>query len=120
MILVDTSVWILHLRTGGSGLESLLVEGATMCHPFVIGELACGRISNRTEILSLMGTLPSARVAGQEEVLHFIEYHQLMGRGIGFVDAHLLASAAITGVPLWTSDRKLRRVAKELGLAYAD
>ena len=119
MILVDTSIWILHLRSVGSGLGSLLSEGTVMCHPFIIGELACGRIANRSEILSLLGALPMPLVAEPSEVLSFIENHHLMGRGIGFVDANLLASAAITGVPMWTSDRKLRTIAKELGLGYA-
>jgi predicted nucleic acid-binding protein len=118
MTLVDTSIWILHLRSGHSELEALLSQGKAMCHPMVIGELACGRLANRVEILSLLSALPQVIAVEHEEVLRFIENHQIMGTGIGIVDAHLLASSAITGVRLWTGDRSLGAVARELGLRY--
>ncbi|HHN65493.1 MAG TPA: PIN domain-containing protein [Nitrospirae bacterium] len=116
MILVDTSVWVNHLREGNSKLAELLEMGQVICHPFVIGELACGNLKNRKLILSLLSSLPSAVQAEHEEVLKFIEQHKLMGRGLGYVDIHLLASAMLTGVPLWTFDKKLHKTACELGL----
>jgi hypothetical protein len=117
MILVDTSVWVAHLRHGTTGLEALLDDGRVLCHPFIIGELACGNLSNRSEILSLLQALPSALRAEHKELLDFIESHRLMGKGLGYIDVHLLASALLTNVPLWTLDRKLRDVSAEMGLA---
>lgn len=93
MILVDTSVWIDHLRAGDEGLIALLSGNQVLTHPFVIGELACGNLANRREVLRLLGDLPKAPVATHAEVLFFIEQHALMGRGIGYVDAHLIAAA---------------------------
>ncbi len=118
MVLVDTSVWVAHLRRGDIGLETLLNEGNVVCHPFIIGELACGNIRNRSEILSLLKVLPVGVTAEHEEVMRFIENHSLMGRGLGYIDMHLLASAILSRVPLWTLDRKLKQVSLELGLAY--
>ena len=121
MILVDTSVWIEHLRTGTERLRSLLEGDQVLCHPFVTGELACGTLRNREEILNNLGALPEARVAGQEEVLRFLEGHHLYGRGLGWVDAHLLASTLLTGCMLWTFDQPLRRAAAALEvLAFHD
>ncbi len=117
MVLVDSSVWVRHLRTGNSDLEILLNDGRVVCHPFVIGELACGNLKNRTEILSLLHALPMAKQAENEEVLQFIESNRLMGRGIGYVDAHLLASAVLTAIPFWTLDKKLQEVSLKLGLS---
>ena len=121
MILVDTSVWIDHLRVGEVGLEALLTGGRVLAHPFTIGELACGNIRNRTEVLRLLMDLPQASVASHEEVLFFIEHNKLMGRGIGFVDAHLLAATALFEASrLWTRDKRLDRVATDLHLGFSD
>jgi len=118
MVLVDTSVWVAHLRDGNTGLESLLNEGHVICHPFVVGELACGNLKNRREILSLLGALPMAAMAQHEEVMIFIEKNKLMGRGLGFIDIHLLASAILSKVSLWTRDKKLDQISSLLGLSY--
>jgi predicted nucleic acid-binding protein len=117
VVLVDTSVWIAHLRHGAIGLEALLYQGRVMCHPFIVGELACGNIRNRSEIISLLQRLPGAIPAGHEEVIQFIEHYGLMGQGLGYTDMHLLASAKLTGVPLWTLDKRLNEAAKKLGLS---
>lgn len=118
MVLVDTSVWVAHLRDGIIGLEALLKEGHVICHPFIVGELACGNLRNRSEILSLLQALPMAIHAEHEEVMRFIENDSLMGKGLGYIDMHLLASAILTEVPLWTLDKKLGEVSSKLGLAY--
>ena len=116
MILADTSVWIDHLRHGNPRLKQLLLAESVVCHPFVIGELACGSLGNRGEILSLIQALPSMPVADGEEILYFIESHRLMGRGLGLIDVHLLASAQLGDTPLWTLDKRLRKAAQDLGL----
>ena len=119
MILVDSSIWIDHLRSGESALEALLNAGRVMTHPFVIGELACGNLKNRKGVLSLLQDLPAAPVATDEEVLFFIERRGLMGKGIGYVDAHLLAAISMTGTGrLWTRDKRLDAVAGSIGLAF--
>ena len=118
MVLVDTSVWIQHFRKGHPRLTTLLDSGAVACHDFIIGELACGRIGNRKEILSLLGALPKAEVAEFTEVLFFIEENQLEGLGLGFVDVSLLASTRITNIPIWTLDKKLRAVANRLKVLF--
>lgn len=118
MVLVDTSVWVAHLRKGNIGLETLLNDGKVICHPFIIGELACGNLKNRTEILSLLQSLPMATQAEHEEVMQFIENYRLMGKGLGYIDMHLLASALLTNVPVWTLDKKLSEVSSEIGLAF--
>jgi hypothetical protein len=118
MILVDTSVWIDHLRDGDATLAELLNGSQVLMHPFILGELACGNLRNRDEVLALLKDLPRAAVATDEEVLFFIERHALMGRGIGYVDAHLLAAAALgNATRLWTRDRRLRTQADALALA---
>lgn len=117
MVLVDTSVWVLHLREGYPKLESLLDSGMVVCHPMVIGELACGNIKNRDEIIGLLQDLSTALPAEHEEVLELIKTHRLMGKGLGLVDMHLLTSALLTDVPLWTLDKKLKRVASNLHIA---
>lgn len=114
MTLVDTSVWVDHLRNGNQRLRSLLQEEQVLTHPFIIGELACGSLRNREEILGLLKALPEARVAEHQELLAFVERRGLYGRGIGWIDAHLLASALLSGVALWTVDRQLARVASAL------
>ena len=116
MYLVDTSVWVDHLRSGNERLKALLHEEQVLCHPFVIGELACGTLRNRQEILRLLRTLPSARIAENGEVLHFLEARKLYGKGIGWVDASLLASAVLTGCELWTLDQPLRTAAGAVGV----
>ncbi|MBW2027797.1 MAG: PIN domain-containing protein [Deltaproteobacteria bacterium] len=118
MVLVDTSIWITHFRHGNKRLEMLLMDGEVTSHPFIVGELACGSLKNRKEILSLLQELPMAPTIEFEEFLFFVEQKQLMGKGVGFVDIHLLASAQISGTPLWTADRRLRNLADKLGLAF--
>ena len=118
MVLVDTSVWIDHLRNSQDHLQFLLRETEVVCHPFVIGELACGNLTNRAEILTLLKTLPMAPQLNFDEYLFFIDEHQLQGRGIGFVDVHLLASAALGQVKLWTNDKRLKSTAADLDLDY--
>jgi len=115
MILVDTSVWVEHLRMGSERLRSLLHSEQVLCHPLVVGELACGTLRNRQEILSTLKALPQARVAEPEEVLRFVETRRLYGRGLGCVDVSLLASALLTGCMLWTFDKPLRKAAAALG-----
>jgi len=117
VILIDTSVWVEHLRQGLPRLASLLQEGEVLIHPWVIGELACGNLSNRRQVLELLQGLPVATVASDAEVLRLIERDQLMGRGIGYVDAHLLASARLSHGRLWTYERRLAAVAEGQGLA---
>ncbi len=114
MVLVDTSVWVAHLRGGNTGLETLLNEGRVVGHLFIIGELACGNLRNRSEILSLLKALPMAVHAGHDEVLGLIEAHGLMGKGLGYIDMHLLASAVLSEIPLWTLDRRLDEAASKL------
>ena len=119
MILVDTSVWIDHLRSGETALAAALEDGRVLMHPFVLGELACGTLKNRDEVLDLLGNLPAAPTATDPEVLGLIERRALMGRGIGYIHVHLLASAALADVGrLWTRDRRLAAVATELELAF--
>jgi predicted nucleic acid-binding protein len=115
-MLVDTSIWVEHLRRNQLGLVSLLHRADVQCHPFIIGELACGSISGRSEILQLLRGLPSVQVAQNEEVMTFVERHRLMGRGVGWVDVHLLASATLESVLLWTADRRLAAIARSLGV----
>ena len=120
MILVDTSVWVDHLRRGDAQVAVLLEGASVLMHPFVVGEIACGSLSDRPLILELLQDLPLAVVAGAAEILRFIEVHSLHGKGIGYVDVHLLASVALSGgAKLWTRDKRLRAVADDLGCAYA-
>jgi predicted nucleic acid-binding protein len=117
VILVDTSVWVDHLRQGIPALAAILDEGIVLTHPLVIGELACGHLPKRSDVLGLLARLPAASQASDAEALEFIERHSLMGRGVGYLDAHLLASAALThDARIWTRDRRLASVALELGL----
>jgi predicted nucleic acid-binding protein len=117
MILVDTSVWVDHLRRGDIILAGLLRSCQVLVHPFVIGELALGGLRPDTQVLALLQALPEASVATDSEVLHLIVRHNLSGRGIGYVDAHLLAAARLTaGASLWTRDRRLRMAAEYLNL----
>lgn len=118
MLLVDTSVWVSHFREGNTELAKLLNNGEVACHPFVVGELACGNLKNRNQILSLLQSLPMSIQAEHEEVLEFIERKRLMGKGLGFVDIHLIASAMLTGIPIWTHDKKLAQVANALHISH--
>jgi len=99
-------------------LAYLLDDGAVACHPFVVGELACGNLKNRTTILSLLEALPVAATVEHEEALIFIESHNLMGKGLGYVDAHLLASAVLSRLPIWTLDKRLEQAADLLYVSY--
>ncbi len=114
MVIVDTSIWVSHLRQGSRQLEKLLMDAEVMCHPFIIGELACGNLKNRNEIISLLQSLPMAPTIEFDEFLFFIDRNHLMGKGVGFVDVHLLASAQLTGIPLWTADKRLKSAADQL------
>jgi predicted nucleic acid-binding protein len=118
MVLGDTSVWVDHFRRGEAALAALLEETRVLMHPFVIGEIACGTLADRDTVLELLSRLPAAPCMGDEETLSFIESKHLMGRGVGYVDAHLLGSALLAGVRLWTRDRRLATVAGELGVAF--
>ena len=119
MILVDTSVWIDHFRRGDALLERSLEQGAVLAHPFVIGELACGNLGRREVVLDLLRQLPAALAADDEEVLGFIDRHDLHGQGIGLVDVHLLASTLLTeGARLWTRDRRLLLTAVRLDCGF--
>jgi predicted nucleic acid-binding protein len=117
MILVDTSVWVDHLRKDDARLKALLGAGQVLIHSFVIGELALGNLRQRDAILQSLLDLPPAVMAGDSEVLGFIERNALFGLGIGYVDAQLLASARLSAALLWTHDKRLHEVASKLGLA---
>ncbi len=120
MILVDTSVWVDHLRKGDRQLVELLEANAVIMHPFIVGEIACGSLAARDVTLDLLQLLPMATVAEFGEVLAYIERYKLHGKGIGYVDAHLLTSAALGSAKLWTRDKKLQAAARDLGYAFAD
>ena len=118
MVLVDTSIWISHFRENNSHLKKLLIDESVACHPFIVGELACGNIKNRKEIILLLQALPQTLVAEGDEILAFIEHNKIMGIGIGLIDVHLLASALLTNLPLWTSDKRLRTTASNFNILY--
>lgn len=118
MILVDTTVWVDHLRSRDNALVKLLDAAMVLAHPFVIGEVALGHLNPRQLVLRLLARLPTAQVATDVEVLAFIDGHKLSGLGIGYIDAHLLASVTLTsGATLWTRDKRLHGIAAKLGLA---
>ena len=114
MILVDTSVWVDHLRRRNGSLVRLLEDGEVLCHPFVVGELACGSLKNRADILALLRHLPGAPMLEHHEILRFVEAYRLMSTGLGWIDVHLLAAARLARVALWTLDRRLAKVAVRL------
>ena len=118
MILVDTSVWIDHFHQSDEDLKKLLLSNQVCIHPYIFGELSCGNISNRKEVLSLLTTLRSIDLVLDEEVFILIEERKLFGKGLGFIDIHLLASALINRVLIWTRDKSLMQVARELGVNY--
>lgn len=120
MVLVDTSVWIDHLRSNEPEMASLHDGRQIFVHPMVIGELACGNLPNRYDVLEHLEGLPQITVATDEEVLFFIEHHRLMGTGIGYIDAHLLTSIVLhRRTQLWTRDRRVMAVADELDIRFA-
>jgi predicted nucleic acid-binding protein len=118
MVIVDTSIWVDHLYKGNSELEYLLNENKAATHPFIIGELACGAMKNRNLIVSLLIALPTSDSVTQEEFLLFIEKNKLYGRGLGFVDIHILASAAISNYKIFTRDKDLIAASEKLGIKY--
>lgn len=121
MILVDTSVWIDHLHRRIPRLAEALEQAEVLAHPFVIGELACGELRERRQFLDLLSDLPPATVATDDEALRLIERHRLTGKGIGYIDVHLLASVLLTDdTKLWTSDKRLASIAVQLGIAFED
>ena len=118
MILVDTSVWVDYLRAGNESLVELLRRGEVLTHPFVIGEIALGDLRQRELVLGTLSRLPGAAVATHAEVMRFVDRRALFGRGVGYVDVHLLAAARLTtGASLWTYDKRLHQIAASLGLA---
>ena len=121
MILVDTSVWVDHLRSGNPTLAALLKQNRVVMHSMILGELACGNLKNRKQLLQLLQRLDSLPAVSHKEALYFIEQHQLMGKGIGYIDAHLLASVVLgMGTKLWTYDKRLAHIAVELRFAWEE
>jgi predicted nucleic acid-binding protein len=121
VILVDTSVWIDHFHKGIPSLAEILERTEILTHPFVIGELACSSLARRREVLALLADLPASSVATDGETLLFIERHRLMGKGLGYIDAHLLAATLLTdGAALWTRDKTLRGIAAKLRIGFVE
>jgi predicted nucleic acid-binding protein len=119
MILADSSVWIDHLRRPNAEMQRLLQAGLVSCHPFVMGELACGHLRKRQQFIAELRELPTTPATTHEEAMAFVERHALMGRGIGWADVHLLASTALVhGGRLWTADKRLAASAGMLGLLH--
>jgi hypothetical protein len=118
MILVDASLWVDHFRVANRSLQSLLESGLVLIHPYIFGELSLGSFRERNTILGHLNDLPKVTVAQETDILNFIESKNLFGRGIGYIDAHLLVSAILASVPLWTKDKNLRQVAEKLEIAY--
>ena len=119
MILVDTSIWIDHLRSDDPRLSALLKKRLVSMHPWIVGELACGTFTRRAEVLRMLKRLPAIPVARDQEVLFLIEHHKLMGTGIGWVDAQLVTAALASGVSLWTRDKRLIGAVGVLGVVYS-
>lgn len=118
MVLIDTSVWVAHFRAGSSALATLLQERLVLSHPVVIGELATGNLKNRRQTLADLRRLPLAGIASFDECLQFLELHRLFGRGIGWSDTQLLASARLSKATLWTLDKRLAAAAREFSLHH--
>jgi len=116
MLLADTSIWIGHFRGQEPGLAPLLRDGVVLMHPFVAGELACGNLRRRVRLLTELNSLPAALLARNDEVLSLIEVRKLWGQGIGWTDAHLIASALLSGCVLWTLDERLKKAARHAGV----
>lgn len=119
MVMVDTSVWIDHLKNNNNQLVELLNENKVFCHPLVIGELACGNIKNRFEILTLLKSLPQTVNISHDDILFFIEENKLMGLGLGYIDIQILRSSILSGIPLWTLDKKLAECSKRFDICYS-
>lgn len=117
MILADTSIWIEHFRKNERQLANLLLENRVCIHPMIIGEIACGSLRQRGEVLPLLKLLPFIEVASYDEVMHFVDKRRVFGQGVGWIDVNLLASCLIAGVTIWTNDKSLRKVAQTLDLA---
>jgi predicted nucleic acid-binding protein len=117
MTLVDTSVWVDHLRRGNPVLKRLLIDAEVLIHPFIVGELALGEIHNRAEIMELLANLPEVTIAGHDEALHLVQTRRLARTGLGWIDAHLIASAMIARAQLLTGDRALLTAARRLGIS---
>jgi predicted nucleic acid-binding protein len=116
MVLADTSVWIEHFRRGRVGLDDRLNEGIVLMHPFVSGELACGNLKDRSMVLSYLNSLPTAKPATHVEALQFMDRQKLWGRGLGWIDVHLLASSLLSDCRFWTLDKRLAQTAADLRL----
>ena len=112
MVLVDTSVWIDFLREGNELLKDFLENGQVYIHPFVIGELSCGNIQKRIQFLSLLNELPTVSVSSNEEVIQFIESNSLFGKGVGYIDLHILCSSIKSNIPIWSKDKRLTKISK--------
>jgi len=121
MVLVDTSVWIDHLRYGDEALSHLLRQEQVCCHPMIIGELACGYLKKRQELISLWQNLPKPTIASHQEALYFLDKNNLSGKGIGYIDLHLLAACLLSmDTMLWTRDKRLVQIANALGIHYSE
>jgi predicted nucleic acid-binding protein len=121
MILVDTSVWIDHLRASDAHLSTLLSQANVVMHPMVLGELACGNLQDRRTLIALWRNLPQLAAVTDAEALYFLDQNRLWGRGIGYIDLHLLAAVALSAqARLWTRDKRLRKTAQQIGLAYPE
>ena len=118
MILLDSSVWIDHLRKAEPAVVSLLNDHEVLCHPFVIGEIACGSLAQRQLVVKTLSALPKVTIAEHEEVLSYIKSHQLFSLGLSFIDIHLLASCTLSATQIWTRDRRLNDAATSLSLSY--
>ncbi|MEO8026261.1 MAG: PIN domain-containing protein [Bryobacteraceae bacterium] len=117
MILADTSVWVEHFRNGDPPFAVLLEEEEIATHEFIVGELACGNLANRARTLALLGLIQRLPSVGHEDVLAFVETHRLYGRGLGWIDMHLLAAAWHSGAKILTLDRAMQTAAEALRLA---
>ncbi len=118
MVLVDTAIWINHFQKESSDLQKLLLDSEVAIHPYVICELACGNLSNRQEILSLLESLPQTETISHEEILEFININKLYGQGVGIVDIHLIASALLAGLKIWSMDKSLITVAEHFNIVF--
>jgi predicted nucleic acid-binding protein len=118
MVLADTSIWVDHLRKSNGQLIELLNNGEVFCHPFIIGELACGYIKNRQEIITALRALPQSAFIEHDEIMVFIEKNNIMGKGLGYIDIAILGSSLVTGIPLWTFDQKLNAIAKKFNNSF--
>lgn len=119
MVLVDTSVWVNHFRRSDPQLAQSLIDGLVLMHPFVLGEIACGNLQKRSDVLNDLQALPQAVSAEHSEVLHLLERHKLYASGLGWIDLHLLASALLSHCRLWTLDSRLAAAAAAFRLRYS-